>query len=348
MTVATPTGAAAQQIIRQIAHRRRATVLVLLVLALAAAVVSIGIGAVPISVERTLRALLGGGTFGDHLIVTQFRLPRVLVGVCVGASLAVAGALLQAVTRNPLAEPSIVGINGGAGLGAILVLSYVHGTSAALFVPAAAFAGAAIAGGSTYLLARRGGIVNPGRLALMGVAFGGLALALIQLVIVYTVYTGNVQIALQWLTGSLWNRSWSNVWQVLPATVVLIPLAWFLADQLNLLGLGDDLPRSLGSRLETLKLALLAIAVVLAGSAVAVAGTISFVGLLAPHMCRRLVGPGHRLLIPASACLGALLVTVADMAGRTLVPPTEIPVGLFTALIGAPYFLFQIRKGLGK
>ena len=230
MSITLTPAASAQQIIRRVARRRRSTLLVVAILVVIAAITSIGVGAVAISPGRVVNALLGHGTYGDHLIVTQFRLPRVLVGLCVGASLAVSGVILQAVTRNPLAEPSIVGINGGAGLGAILVLSFVHGALASWLVPTAAFAGAALAGGSTYLLARRAGIVNPGRLALMGVAFGGLALALIQLVIVYTVFTGDIQVALQWLTGSLWDRSWTNILQVAPFTLLLLPLTLLLSD----------------------------------------------------------------------------------------------------------------------
>ncbi|WP_406056930.1 FecCD family ABC transporter permease [Kribbella sp. NBC_00889] len=333
-------------ILRRVGYRRRLIVVGLLALVVVASVISIGIGAVQIDLSRILRALTGTGTIADHRIVIGFRLPRILVGLCVGAGLAVSGVILQAVTRNPLASPAVIGVNGGAGLAALLVLSFSSSAAAIWQVPAAAFAGAAVAGGTTYLLSRRDGIVNPGRLALIGVAFGGLSLALIQLIIVTTSFTGDVQAALRWLTGSLWGRTWIHVEQVAPWTLVLIPLAWFLADQLNLLGLGDDVPRALGSRLEALKLGLLAIAVALAGSAVAVGGTIAFVGLLAPHLCRRLVGPGHRLLIPASACIGALLVVVADALGRAILPPAEIPVGLFTAVLGAPYFLLQLRKGL--
>ncbi|WP_427892226.1 FecCD family ABC transporter permease [Kribbella sp. GL6] len=333
-------------ILRRAAHRRLLVVLGLFALLVAVAVVSIGIGAVRIDLGRILRALAGTGTIADHRIVIGFRLPRIVVGLCVGASLAVSGVILQAVTRNPLASPAVVGVNGGAGLAALLVLSFAGSAAAIWEVPAAAFGGAAVAGGTTYLLSRRDGIVNPGRLALIGVAFGGFSLALIQLIIVTTSFTGDVQAALRWLTGSLWGRTWIHVEQVAPWTLVLLPLAWLLSDQLNLLGLGDDVPRALGSRLERVKLGLLGIAIALAGSAVAVGGTIAFVGLLAPHLCRRLVGPGHRLLIPAAACVGALLVVVADALGRAILPPAEIPVGLFTAVLGAPYFLLQLRKGM--
>jgi len=332
---------------RSLARRRRLTVVGLLVVTVVVGVVSIGFGAEHLGVNRVLVALMGHGTVSEELIVRQFRLPRIIAGACVGASLAVSGVLLQAVTRNPIASPAVVGINGGAGFGAVLMVSYA-GATASWSTPAGAFVGAVATGTAVYLLSRRHGVVNPGRLALVGVAIGGLAMAAIQLVLVLTVFTGDIDIALRWLIGSLWNTSWMNVWQVLPFTVVLLPVAWLLAGQLDLLGLGEDVPRALGARLETLKLVVLAVAVSLAASAVAVGGTIAFVGLVSPHICRRLVGPGHRLLVPAAALSGALLVLVADAAGRSLLPPLEIPVGLFTAVIGAPYFLTQLRRGLGR
>lgn len=333
---------------RVAARRRRAVISGLLLATCAVGVVSIGLGAVDIGVGRVVAALFGYGTFAEQRIVVVFRLPRIVVGACMGSGLAVSGLLLQALTRNPLASPAVVGINGGAGLGAIVVLSFAHDVAASWSAPAGAFVGAVVVGAIVYTLSRRGGVVNPGRLALIGVATGGLAMAGIQLVLVLTVFTGDIQIALRWLLGSLWDRSWQNVWQVLPFTVVLIPLSWLLAEQLDLLGLGEDVPRALGARLEWLRAGVLGIAVALAASAVAVAGTVAFVGLIAPHMCRRLVGPGHRALVPATALFGALLILVADTVGRILLPPAEIPVGLLVAVIGAPYFLIQLRRGLAR
>jgi iron complex transport system permease protein len=329
------------------AQRRRVAVLGELLVVLAVVLVlSIGVGAVWIDPARVVRSLVGAGTAVDQKIIVGLRLPRVLAAVLIGAALAVSGVLLQAITRNSLASPSVVGVNGGAGLGALAVLSLAPGATANTAVPLAAFAGAAVAGGAAYLLSRRQGIVNPGRLALIGVAIGGLTMALIQLIIVLTLMQGDVQASLRWLTGSLWGRTWDNVLQLTPWVAVGLPAAWILASATDILGLGDDVPRSLGSRLEALKLGLLVIAIGLAGSAVAVGGSIAFIGLVAPHVCRRLVGPGHRTLIPAAALVGAALVLAADTLGRAIVPPTEIPVGLFTALIGAPYFLLQIRRGI--
>ncbi len=335
--------------IERAARRRAGFVLVcLLLLVLAALVVSLAAGTFWIGFDRVVAALTGNGTVFEQRVVFEFRLPRVILALCVGSGLAVAGTLLQAVTRNPLASPEVVGVTGGAGLAALIIVSYVSTTAVVWAAPAAAFVGAAAAGGVVYLLSRSDGILNPGRLALIGVAVGGLATAGIQLVLVFTVYHGDPQLALRWLIGSLWSRSWTNVEQLAPFSVTLLPVAWLISGQLDLLGLGDDVPRALGSRLELLKACVLALALMLAGSAVAVAGTIAFVGLLAPHMCRRLVGPQHVLLVPGAALIGALLLLVADLLGRLVLSPLELPAGLFTALLGAPYFLIQLRRGLGR
>lgn len=334
---------------RRLAWRRRAIVLLMGIAVVVLGVLSIGVGSIEISPLRVVLALVGQGSRADELIILNFRLPRIVLSICVGAALAVSGTVLQALTRNPLAAPEVVGINGGAGLGAIVMISWAPAVLAGWLVPGGAFAGAAITGAIVYFLSRRQGVVSPGRLALIGVATSGLALAGIQLVLVMTVFTGDIQIALQWLVGSLWAASWDNVWGLLPITAVLLPLAWLMAEQLDLFGLGDDVPRTLGARLEALKLIALAMAVILAASAVSVAGTITFVGLLAPHICRRLVGPCHRILVPATAVGGALLVLAADTVGRILIAPFELPVGLCVAVLGAPYFLLQLRRrGLGR
>lgn len=315
----------------------------LLALLAACAVVSLGIGAVQVDPLSILLALLGMEMEGPASVVIGFRLPRIVIGALAGAGLAVSGVLLQGVTRNPLAAPSIVGINGGAALGAVMVL-FLLPTAPAGSIPLAALVGGVVTGATAYLLSRKGGVVAPGRLALVGLAIGALALALVQLLIVRFLFAGDYQTALTWLVGSLWGRSWEHVGQIAPWSLLLLPAAWLFADHLDLLGLGDDVARGLGSRLETLRAGLLAIAVGLAASAVAAAGAVAFVGLIAPHLARMLVGAQHRALIPTAALLGATLVLVSDSTGRGLFPPTEIPFGLITALIGSPYFVYLLRR----
>jgi ferric citrate transport system permease protein len=318
-------------------------VLVLLGLLLGCAVVSLGIGAVQVDPLSILLALFGQETEAPADVVIGFRLPRIVIGGLAGAGLAVAGVLLQGVTRNPLAAPSIVGINGGAALGAVTVL-FLSPSAPVGSQPAAALVGGLLAGATVYVLARRGGVVAPGRLALVGIAIGALCLAVVQLLIVRFLFAGDYQTALTWLVGSLWGRSWDHATQLAPWSLILLPAAWLFADHLDLLALGDDVARGLGSRLETLRAGLLAMAVALAASAVAAAGAVAFVGLIAPHVARMLVGTRHRPLLPAAALLGAVLVLVSDALGRGLFPPTEIPFGLVTALIGSPYFLFLLRR----
>lgn len=329
---------------------RRAEVHPLLVIAglavivAAVVVISTGLGAVSIAPERVLETFFAGGTRAEQRIVYDLRLPRILVALLVGAGLACAGTILQAVTRNPLASPAVVGINGGAGLAAVMVLFLLPAAPESALSLAAA-AGATIAGSTTYVLARKNGVVAPVRLALIGIAIGALCLALIQLFIIRFIILGDFQVALRWLTGSLWARSWDHVLQIAPWSLVLLPIAWLLADRLDLLLMGDDVARSLGSRVETLRGVALVAAVGLAASSVAVAGTIAFVGLIAPHLARALVGPKHRVVVPTALLLGGLLVLLADTVGRTVFAPTEVPAGLITALLGAPFFLFLLRSG---
>jgi ABC-type Fe3+-siderophore transport system permease subunit len=306
--------------------------------------ISIGLGAVRIPITHVLLALSGQGPYGEQLVVWDFRLPRIVLGMFVGADLAVSGVILQGVTGNPLASPAVVGINGGAGMGAVAV-AFLAPLAPGSVISAAAIAGGLASAGVVYFLARKGGVISPVRLALVGVAAGGFTLAIIQLFIVRFVgASDNVQVALRWLTGSLWGVTWTQVAEMVPASLLLLPIAWLLGSRLDVVVLGDDIARSLGSRLETLRGILLVTAVALAATAVAVAGTIAFVGLIAPHLCRRLVGPRHRVLIVASALTGALLVLGSDLVGRTGAPPSEVPVGLLTAVLGAPYFLHLLRS----
>jgi ferric citrate transport system permease protein len=310
---------------------------------LGAAVISASVGAAAIAPDRVVAALLGSGTTVETRVVVDFRLPRVLLAAMVGSGLAVSGTILQGVTRNPLASPAVVGLNGGAALAAIAVL-FLFPAAASGTISQAALLGSLAAGTATYVLSRRDGTIAPIRLALIGLAVGSFALALIQLLIVKFFFLGDYQVALRWLLGSLWARSWEHFQQLLPWSLVLLPAASLLADRLDILLLGEEVPRALGSRLETLRAVALLVAVGLAASAVAVGGAISFVGLLAPHMARKVTGPRHRVLIPAAAMIGAILVLVGDTLGRAVLPPLEIPVGLITAIIGAPYFLWQLRR----
>ncbi|MBE9125217.1 MULTISPECIES: Fe(3+)-hydroxamate ABC transporter permease FhuB [unclassified Coleofasciculus] len=288
--------------------------------------------------------LSGNSTPLSQRVLLHLRLPRLLVAVLAGASLAVSGLLLQGVVRNPLAGPEIIGITSGAGFGAVFVLVLLPNAPIEA-VPVAAFIGAFAAFGCVYLAAWRGGI-SPARLALVGIAVSAFCSAGINLLV--AIAKLRVAQALVWLVGSTYARSWDELWRLLAFPLILLPLAWLVARWLDLMALGEDLPRTLGLPLQKARAISVAIAVALAAAAVSTVGTVSFVGLLAPHAARLLVGCRHRQLVPIAAILGAILVTVADIIGRIALAPREIPSGLVTAMIGTPYFLWLLWSNTNR
>jgi len=259
----------------------------------------------------------------------------------VGAALALSGAILQGLTRNPLAAPEILGINAGAGLAAVTLIVALPSAPAAL-VPPAAFAGAVAVAGALYLVAWRGGS-SPVRLVLIGVGIGAVATALTTIMITYGEIE-QVSQALVWLTGSVYGRSWEELWTLLPWLVAFGALALLRARHLNALSLGDEVAAGLGVGVERERGVLLLCSVALAAAAVATAGTVGFVGLMAPHIARRLVGPSHGGLLPAAAATGGTLVVVADLAGRVAFAPLEIPCGIVTSAVGAPFFIYLLYR----
>ncbi|MFC6785335.1 FecCD family ABC transporter permease [Halobaculum halobium] len=282
----------------------------------------------------------------ETLIVWQIRMPRVLVGVIVGANLAVSGAVFQAVTRNELASPFILGVSSGAGLAILLTLIVFSGLTTLL--PLIAAGGGAVAFLLVYAIAWKGG-TNPVRLVLAGVivstVFGSLQTGLFF----FADDLGVVQSAIAWTTGSLTGVDWEQVRMGLPWTLVAVPLTLVGARQLNVLLLGERTARSLGMSVERVRFALSAVAVLAAGTAIAVAGIVGFVGLIVPHMVRQLVGSDYKRLVVASVFAGPALVTLADVGARLALSPAQLPVGIVTGLIGGPYFLYLMRKqdGLG-
>jgi iron complex transport system permease protein len=303
-------------------------------------VVSLGVGATPVPVGDVLRALTGNTDTEAARIVLQFQLPRVLLAWLVGIALAVSGGALQGVIRNPLAAPDVVGVTRGAGFAGMLLLLAIPNASSALVAPAA-FVGGIVAAVLVYVFAYKRG-ATPARIALVGIAVSAAFEAGIRFLLVRDPL--DVNAALIWLTGSLFGRSMTEVWEILPWVVVLVPLLVLWARKLDVLGLGDDLAAGLGEPVERTRRLILIPAVALASVSVSVAGTIGFVGLIAPHMARRVFGGRHLSSLPAAGLFGVLLMIVADMIGRGLVPPLEIPAGLVTAVIGGPYFLYLLVK----
>ncbi|MFD3333641.1 iron ABC transporter permease [Streptomyces sp. NPDC058700] len=276
--------------------------------------------------------------------VLDTRVPRVLAALLAGAALALAGTLVQAVTRNPLAEPSILGVSGGAALGAVLLVTTVT-TAGSWSVAGAAFAGAALSAVLVFGLAARGGF-QQNRLVLVGFGAATGAAALISLLIILT-DPFNATKALTWLSGSTYGRTLPDVLPLAAVLAVGAVLAAVRRTELDLVSLDEDTPRLLGLRLGRGRLGFLVLAVLLTATAVAAAGTIGFVGLVAPHAARALVGRPHARVVPVAVLLGAVLVCTADLVGRTVIAPAQLGAGLMTAVIGTPYFLHLLVRSRG-
>ncbi|MEU9955252.1 iron ABC transporter permease [Streptomyces sp. NPDC050982] len=273
--------------------------------------------------------------------VLDTRMPRVLAALCAGAALALAGTLVQAVTRNPLAEPGVLGVSGGAALGAVLLVTTVP-VAGTWSVAGAAFAGAAVTSVIVFGLAARGGY-QQNRLVLVGIGMAAGTTALVSLLIVLT-DPFNATKALTWLSGSTYGRTMPDVLPVALVLVLGLVVAVARRTELDLISLDADTPRLLGLRLSPARLGFLVVSVLLSATAVASAGTIGFVGLVAPHAARALVGRRHVRVVPVAVLLGAALVCTADLLGRTVIAPAQLGAGLMTAVIGTPYFLYLLVR----
>ena len=312
----------------------------LLLLALAAGIM---IGAVPVSLQEIREALLGN-TMGDaYQIIYNIRLPRVFTGALVGMNLALAGCVLQGVLRNPLADPGIIGVSAGGGLAAMLVMILWPELTA--LVPLAAFVGALAALGMVVALAWNKG-VQPLPMVLAGVAVAALLGGGMSILMIF--YADRIPGTVNWMAGSLQGKSWDHLRLILPYSLLGVLGVIFFARYLNLLQLGDEVAKSLGTRVQAVRLGLIVLAALLAASAVSVAGLLGFVGLIVPHITRMLLGSDFEYLMPCSALLGAVTVVAADLAARAVFRPVEIPVGIFMAFLGAPFFIYLLRKGMKR
>ncbi|MEC3919991.1 FecCD family ABC transporter permease [Nocardia sp. CDC160] len=321
------------------------------ILLVVAIVVATGFGAenIPLGeVVGVLRSRLGGqpsANLGLDTIVWQLRVPRTILAAVVGAGLAVAGVAMQTLVRNALADPYLLGVSSGAGVGAAAVITSGLFAGAGLWaLSAGALAGALAAAAAVFLIAMAQGGLDPLRLVLTGTVLGSAFSAFSSFLIFRSSDPSAAQSVLFWLLGSLAGADWTRI--LLPACVVAAALVALLlaANSLDALNLGADTATSIGVSVRELRIALFVLLAVLVGVLVAVSGGIGFVGLVIPHAARLLVGPRHRVLLPASALCGALFLVVADAATRILVRPTEIPVGVLTGLIGAPAFLLLLGR----
>ncbi|MFB9278084.1 FecCD family ABC transporter permease [Cohnella cellulosilytica] len=330
-----------------IRSRRSKAIAVLSTLSLltaAVAAISLAVGGVRVPLGEVFLSLLGRNSGSSDLIVMQLRMPRIVGAILIGAALAVAGALLQGIVRNPLASPDLAGVTGGASVAVVAFMTLFTGYSIHL-VPLVAIAGAFVVVWIHYALSWKKG-VTPFRFVLIGI---GLSTALSALT-AFLLISGPAYLAAQvlnWMTGSIYGTNWSYIRMLTPWVAVFIPLSLRFAHSLNVQSLGDEAAVGLGGRLQLSRMAVLFGSVALAGASVGVAGTMSFIGLLAPHIARRLTGNDYRLVIPVSALVGALVLLLADMAGRTLFLPMDIPAGVFTAAVGAPFFMYLLFR-LGR
>lgn len=331
---------------------RRGAIPILTLVLLLAVAAGVGVGTVPISPWTTLRLVawkvgLTGQPAGidpsTAVILFELRLPRVVLAAVVGGALAASGAVFQALFRNPMADPAIIGISSGAALGAIAVI-LVAGSAVAggLAVPAAAFVGALAVGFLVYRLARIGPAVQVATLLLAGIAVAAVISAVISLLMALA--NEQVRSIYFWLLGGLAARGWDAVALSTPLVAAGCAAALFTVRDLNLLALGEERAAQLGMDVERFKRVALGTGALLTAAAVSVAGVIGFVGLMTPHILRLVLGADHRRLMPASVLAGATFMVLADLAARTAVAPQEIPVGALTALLGGPFFLYLLRR----
>jgi len=303
------------------------------------ALFSTAVGAVTISIEDIIQLFLNG-ELSDSFVIWNHRLPRLLIATTVGIALALSGNLVQAVVRNPLASPDILGVTAGAGLGVVTLL-ITFPDAPQYWVPIAALFGGLLASALLILLTYKS-LMHPTKLALVGLALSAVFAASTDYLL--TTHPLEINSAMLWMTGSIWGRNWSHLPLILPWLITLIPCAIFLSYRLDLLSLGMDAATGLGENVTQTRVISLVIAIALASISVSVCGAIGFIGIIAPHLARFLVGGRQLPSILVSMLLGALILVSADIVARSISPPIEFPAGIFVALIGAPYFLFLLTR----
>ncbi|MBN9655586.1 iron ABC transporter permease [Halobacillus sp. GSS1] len=310
--------------------------------------ISLNMGVVKIAPLDVLKTFIGQGTDRQELVLFNFRLPSMVLALFVGAGLAVSGAILQGVTQNDLADPGILGINTGAGFAVILYIFFFQTSMAMVtgfgiyILPLFALIGAFLAAFLVYALAWKKG-VNPIRLILVGI---GVNAGFSAVLIIFQVKMNpqDFNQALVWLAGDLWMGNWNLVFVIVPPILLMIAWTIYRSRTLNVMNLGDSMSMGLGIPVEKARRTFLLLAVGLAGFSVAAGGGIAFLGLVAPHIARRIVGPGHQRMIPAAALIGAIFLVVADTIGKNIIAPAEIPVGIVVSIVSTPYFVYLLMK----
>lgn len=327
-------------------RKQRLILIVLALLIFTTMVIGMGMGYSSIPYSRLLPTFLGDGTFKEEFIIFSIRLPRMIITFLAGMALALSGAILQGITRNDMAEPGILGFNAGAGVAITVFFLYmpIEAGSFVYVIPIVGFFGALLTAGIIYLFSyKKNTGLQPVRLVLVGIGFS-MALSGIMIVLISSAERVKVDFIAKWLAGSIWGTDWPFIWAFLPWLIILIPFTLYKANLLNILSLNEPVAIGVGVSLEKERVILLLSAVALAASAVSITGGIAFIGLMAPHMAKSLIGPRNQLFLPIAILIGGLLLLVADTIGRNLVEPEGIPAGIIVALIGGPYFVYLILK----
>lgn len=321
--------------------RSRTIVIITFILVTVAALTAIGLGSIKISIPNILTTIFGSATQASYsTIIWDIRLPRVLLALIVGANMAISGALLQAVMGNPLADPGLTGVTGGAAA-CVLIIMLANPEYTSL-IPVAAFAGGLVSAAIVYSLAWRRTGITPITIILSGVAVNALCGGVIGFLSI--MYSDRLPSAVQWLNGSLAAKGNNSLYLIYPYAIVGWILSIFAIRKANIIRLGDQVAVNLGENVNRIRILLSILAVFLTAISVAAIGMIGFVGLVVPHMARILVGSDFKVMLPMSTALGALVLLIADTGGRTLFAPLDIPAGILMAVIGAPYFLYLMRR----
>lgn len=300
---------------------------------------SMAFGAVNIPVKEIFRVLLFDHESKRHLILADVRLPRTIIACVAGMCLGVSGCIMQGITRNPMASPSILGVTNGASL--VTFILFIFMPAAFRLIPVAAFAGALLTTLLIYMLAWKDGVA-PIRFILSGVAVGSVLSAFYS--VLTTMFPDSIAGMVGFNVGSLSARTWDHLWLILPYAAVGLGAGLLLSNKINLLAMGDEIAVGLGVRVERIRMLLIIVSALLAACAVSVAGMIGFIGLCIPHITRILIGSDHRYLVPACALNGAAALVLCDTVSRIILAPKEMPVGVILSAIGAPFFLYLLRR----
>ena len=327
---------------------------IIIIILVALLIISFGVtlcwGTYKVSPLEVINTLLGKGTRLQNTAILNIRLPRLLVGIAVGVALSTAGAILQTITKNDLVDTGIIGINAGAAVMAVIFITYSTGNyynklgEFSIFVlPFMAIIGAAITSFIIYILCSKGGIMRPKRLLLIGIALNAGLNAFI------TFFTsrggvGDYNRVLVWTSGSLWGSGWNYAKVIIPIVTIMFIIVLLNHKKLDILNLSDELAISLGLNIQKERKKFLSLAVILSGTATAFAGNIGFLGLISPHIARKLVGSYHKNFVPVSAMISVIIILIADGVSRNLFSPIEIPVGITVSIFGVPYFIYLMMK----